>query len=637
MSPGDAAGSASEATASGGGWMSSLWPKTSREMAFGVVGAIGCGLALYKVFYPQHHPPHRRNGAELRPRPRVSKPMTLISHSSNATKSTITPVGTPNGSINRPNPTTTTTRSPSKVGYPSRRNTSSESQADAKQNTLPKRETHLSDAGPMLAAVTNDEIEARLTQRKEQIVSKKYENEVRLEEQESEGASGSFKLKRSSSNKNKAVIRQQTPDHTEEDDKSVPISGGSFREDRLLARESQLQENVKVSPDPPANQVRHERSFRRASTRFSTGGSWRAASVSLGVSGRSSIRDTTFRNANTLYGACRKGQYETAKTFLKRGMDPNTPGNQVRGAKAIHIAAQQNRIEFIRLLLNFKADPNALTDEKISPIFCAAVNGHIEAINLLVKGGANVNHMPESNYKTSPLYAAYKAKKLAVFSALINHGADANLDVGDSYTLLSQALDDNMLDYVEILIEGKADVDMSVGTGVTPLMVAVLNGNVDAVDILIKGGADVNKLDSAGLHPLFLAVQDPTEEQQAIGIMLLQSGSEFNLRDSEGKTPLYIAAEVNNAVMVNELIRYNADCNAALGANGSAGITPLMIATQEEHATVVTALLNANADVTCKASQSNVLFPPGSTALSIARAKGNSKITRQLTAASKSS
>ena len=48
------------------------------------------------------------------------------------------------------------------------------------------------------------------------------------------------------------------------------------------------------------------------------------------------------------------------------------------------------------------ADVNQLEKELSSPLHWAAANNHVEAINALLKAGANVDQL--NNYQFSPLY-----------------------------------------------------------------------------------------------------------------------------------------------------------------------------------------------------------------------------------------
>jgi ankyrin repeat protein len=63
---------------------------------------------------------------------------------------------------------------------------------------------------------------------------------------------------------------------------------------------------------------------------------------------------------------------------------------RAQGASAIWWAAQEGRVEAIRLLATAKADVNKVNNVGVPPLWKASKNGHIEGVKLLIAAGANI-------------------------------------------------------------------------------------------------------------------------------------------------------------------------------------------------------------------------------------------------------
>ena len=62
---------------------------------------------------------------------------------------------------------------------------------------------------------------------------------------------------------------------------------------------------------------------------------------------------------------------------------PNQPRNN-DDATPIHIAAENNHIELVKLLMKSTGNPNQPRDDGVTPIFMAALKNHIEVVKLLI-------------------------------------------------------------------------------------------------------------------------------------------------------------------------------------------------------------------------------------------------------------
>ncbi len=104
----------------------------------------------------------------------------------------------------------------------------------------------------------------------------------------------------------------------------------------------------------------------------------------------------------------------------------------------------------------------------------------------------------------------------------------------DSKSLID-AVNDNDLEMVKLLIKCGADANIKNENGETVLICAIKKRNTDIVKYLISHGADVNAKDNNGDTPLICAVK-----KKSISMVkhLIEHGADVNAKDNDGDTPL---------------------------------------------------------------------------------------------------
>jgi ankyrin repeat protein len=149
-----------------------------------------------------------------------------------------------------------------------------------------------------------------------------------------------------------------------------------------------------------------------------------------------------------------------------------------------------------------------------------AIRKHnFEAINLLLKAGANINvrdgiHTPLSlihDQLSSPIETEAKEKFRDILTQLYAHGAHVDTP-GDTIGWTPLQLTMNFHDtkfyisHAKKLIALGAKLDVQDNVGRTPVMIASALGRLQSLKLLAKEGADLNVTDKYGWSALMLAV-----------------------------------------------------------------------------------------------------------------------------------
>ncbi|MEO6018302.1 MAG: ankyrin repeat domain-containing protein [Polaromonas sp.] len=166
------------------------------------------------------------------------------------------------------------------------------------------------------------------------------------------------------------------------------------------------------------------------------------------------------------FTAIKRDDPNAIKALLSRGFDPNTPGP--KGQSGLIEALGDASLKAARVLVDWpKTDVNILNAKGESPLMLAALKGHQELAERLIKREADIN-------KTgwTPLHYASSSSQLAI---------------------------------VSLLLENSAYIDAESPNGTTPLMMAAMYGTPATVKLLLQEGADPQLKNQQGLTALQFA------------------------------------------------------------------------------------------------------------------------------------
>jgi ankyrin repeat protein len=323
---------------------------------------------------------------------------------------------------------------------------------------------------------------------------------------------------------------------------------------------------------------------------------------------------------------------------------------------ALEIAVQDSNHEMITFLLNAGADPSL-----DSSIAYAAKASDVGLVSTLLQEGADIDHVSGSDtespndYNTNALYHAVLENNLGMIRFLINQGADPNVNMRNTRSIIELATDLGDMEIIQVLIEAGADcnkassyyhalnplqtaVDMgnfelveyfiSVGAdinwpaqgycGATALQKAVQNGNVDMVEFLLGCGANVNapSVDSGGVTALQAAV---SRGRLDLVELLLRNGANANDRPSRGNgfSALQCAAKTGRNDIINLLVLSGATVNGPPADRR--GLFAIQVAALHGHISTVEFFLEVGADINAPACPDGV----GYTAFQAAMSKGH--------------
>jgi uncharacterized protein len=201
------------------------------------------------------------------------------------------------------------------------------------------------------------------------------------------------------------------------------------------------------------------------------------------------------------------------------------------------------------------------SDEK--NFHAAARASDMIAITAFLDSGINIDARSEGDGRTVLISAAARGD-LQVVKALVERGADVNVQDNKGYTAISHAIEARYDDVSEVLLNHpKLDPNARGLNGVTTLMSYVWRERKDAVRKLLDHGADVNAQDYDGDTALHGAAQNGNVE---IIELLAAKGANLNVKNKVGGTPLMWAAVYGHEEAARRLLERGA--NPSLKDNG---------------------------------------------------------------------
>lgn len=277
---------------------------------------------------------------------------------------------------------------------------------------------------------------------------------------------------------------------------------------------------------------------------------WRAAPKQLFVIND----DDIFKpKPDSIWHALHTGNTAAIQRYVAKGADVNAKDGKF-GVTPLTWAVLGRQIDAVELLVQKGADVNAGNEDGNTPLHTAAFLGEYEIAHLLIKNGADVNIMNqdgdapmsslEADWEFTEAIAGWlnievdratvERGRAKLAGLLRKHGAQTANPNRDA--ICDAARTGNMEEIEAHLAAGGVVPDAGDRKfGVTPLCWAALGGHSGIVEFLIQQGASVdarNRDGATALHGAAFLGRVKTAE------LLLENGADPDVRNHRGETPM---------------------------------------------------------------------------------------------------
>ncbi|KDO31111.1 TKL protein kinase [Saprolegnia parasitica CBS 223.65] len=310
-----------------------------------------------------------------------------------------------------------------------------------------------------------------------------------------------------------------------------------------------------------------------------------------------------------LFEAAKGGDVDAVCRHIEAGADIDYQHVDTK-MTPLFVAAMKGHVRVVQALLRAMANP-FLTDARgYAPIQLARLSGKVDVAALLESAIDAVFH----------LYEALVQNDEATVLRLVRERVPLHIGYSESHFQSTRPL------HLHLGAAGRYELDSTNGTasrGTLPLHIAAANGSIVLVTALlacprpnVNAWSSINTKAPNRVTALHLAAWNG---HVTIAQLLLAANATVDISDILGRTPLHWAALHGHVAVVAVLV----SASASVDKPDEDGATPLFMAAQGGHLKVVRCLLSAKADRT-KATVE------GTMALHMAARNGHAEIVKQL-------
>jgi ankyrin repeat protein len=149
-------------------------------------------------------------------------------------------------------------------------------------------------------------------------------------------------------------------------------------------------------------------------------------------------------------------------------------------AAEFHKAFRDNNVEEMRRLVAAGVSPDVEYKSGMTPLMVASMYVLTDLVKILIELGANVNYQSDENGFTALCIAVGRRGTADIVRMLLEAGADPNMKDGNGRLPINNAVEQNNIDNIKLLI--KYNVDVNNGY---PLVLAASHGRTEIVKLLL--------------------------------------------------------------------------------------------------------------------------------------------------------
>ena len=270
-------------------------------------------------------------------------------------------------------------------------------------------------------------------------------------------------------------------------------------------------------------------------------------------------------------------------------------------------AIDREDVPYIKFLLNTcEPSVNEPSESGKTPLAAAVFRGNIDIVRMLLESGANCDSLYFFE-GGNVLHYAVEHELEEILDELIEKTVSVNERNEKGLTALMIAAENGNLAILKKLIKSKCEINALDRKGLTAVMISVRNyllGDrsdeaIECIQELIDAKADLSICDDDGNNALMNLREQWDKDASEVLILLIRAGCDVNCVNKYGDYPLMTACKTDvwHSVL-EELIQNGAVVNGASGDD----YTPLAhvagdsIDTENESSQICEILLNAGAD-----------------------------------------
>ncbi|OHW99468.1 ankyrin repeat protein [Colletotrichum incanum] len=222
-------------------------------------------------------------------------------------------------------------------------------------------------------------------------------------------------------------------------------------------------------------------------------------------------------------------------------------------------AAKSGDVGHLKGFVSQGVNINGQNDEGYTPLICAIRADQIEAVEFLIKSGADRSTKDSfSGKKKPPLFHAAECGLFPITELLMNNGADIKERSWSGQPFFIEVANSDRLEIIKLFLTRGCDANTAAISGRTIFIHAVQAGSLPHMKLLQEFGADMNARDITGQPALHMALG---QNRMDIVSFLLEHGADPNVMDLTGSTMIISALHKKKYELVKMLLVRGADPN----------------------------------------------------------------------------